>query len=421
MCDENQLINVGSLFSGIGGIDLAFQFPLNGEADVMRCFLFVQHLITGKIEQCIHTIYASRLRNGGSVVTSSTSSIKRHKSLNSPFTRVHSRLFGPYGRPSRTLTDVHPHSQSHSPSIPKNLGILPSHLPQHPHVTTTESAFISLYGTAELSDLFILFSFSAIALPPRNRILMCILHPIRLSVHTMIRFCPYMSKSEFYTMIRIAISITGKRKGLEGEQSVLWTEFARLLGELRPSIAFVENVPNITRLGGTRVVGDLAALGYDAEWGIVPANAVGSPQSRKRWFLVGYANGERYTSSFTPTNSPHDQERHNPPHQPYGQNILYSPIPNDALESRITGNIYRQPNGKSGMVRILNGLSFGMDGHKFPAPSNEPSHKDEPDLTIESGSDPHWAARMKALGNAVVPQVVYPFALKIHELLMKGK
>ena len=104
------------------------------------------------------------------------------------------------------------------------------------------------------------------------------------------------------------ISITGKRKGLEGEQSVLWTEFARLLGELRPSIAFVENVPNITRLGGTRVVGDLAALGYDAEWGIVPANAVGSPQSRKRWFLVGYANGERYTSSFTPTNSPHDQE-----------------------------------------------------------------------------------------------------------------
>lgn len=217
------------------------------------------------------------------------------------------------------------------------------------------------------------------------------------------------------------ISITGKRKGLEGEQSVLWTEFARLLGELRPSIAFVENVPNITRLGGTRVVGDLAALGYDAEWGIVPANAVGSPQSRKRWFLVGYANGERYTSSFTPTNSPHDQERHNPPHQPYGQNILYSPIPNDALESRITGNIYRQPNGKSGMVRILNGLSFGMDGHKFPAPSNEPSHKDEPDLTIERGSDPHWAARMKALGNAVVPQVVYPFALKIHELLMKGK
>jgi len=147
---------------------------------------------------------ASRLRNGGSVVTSSTSSIKRHKSLNSPFTRVHSRLFGPYGRPSRTLTDVHPHSQSHSPSIPKNLGILPNHLPQHPHVTTTESAFISLYGTAELSDLFILFSFSAIALPPRNRILMCILHPIRLSVHTMIRFCPYMSKSEFYTMIRIA-------------------------------------------------------------------------------------------------------------------------------------------------------------------------------------------------------------------------
>ena len=99
--------------------------------------------------------YISRLRNGGSVVTSSTSSMKRHRSLNSSLTRFHSRLFGPYGRPSRTLTDVHPHSQSHSPSMPINLGILPIHLPQQPHVTTTESTLSSLYGTVEISDLFI--------------------------------------------------------------------------------------------------------------------------------------------------------------------------------------------------------------------------------------------------------------------------
>ncbi len=61
------------------------------------------------------------------------------------------------------------------------------------------------------------------------------------------------------------ISVSGKRKGLEGTRSGLWSEMARIICEVRPRFAFVENSPNLTRLGLDRVLGDLAEMGYDAE------------------------------------------------------------------------------------------------------------------------------------------------------------
>lgn len=85
------------------------------------------------------------------------------------------------------------------------------------------------------------------------------------------------------------ISIAGKRQGIkEGTRSGLWLEFARIIGELRPRIVLLENVPAITTLDGTTVIADLAALGYDAEWGIVAASDAGAPHRRERWFCVAY-------------------------------------------------------------------------------------------------------------------------------------
>jgi hypothetical protein len=46
---------------------------------------------------------------------------------------------------------------------------------------------------------------------------------------------------------------------------------ARIIGEVRPSIAFVENSPLLVHRGLAVVLGDLASLGYDARWGIVGA------------------------------------------------------------------------------------------------------------------------------------------------------
>jgi len=59
------------------------------------------------------------------------------------------------------------------------------------------------------------------------------------------------------------ISSAGKGEGIDGQRSGLWREFARLIGEIRPRIVVVENVPDLAVRGLGRVLGDLCALGYD--------------------------------------------------------------------------------------------------------------------------------------------------------------
>lgn len=89
------------------------------------------------------------------------------------------------------------------------------------------------------------------------------------------------------------ISLAGKGAGLAGERSGLWSEYARLIGELRPSFVIVENVAALLGRGLGDVLGDLAALGYDAEWHCVPAAAVGAPHRRDRVWIVADASQER--------------------------------------------------------------------------------------------------------------------------------
>jgi len=86
------------------------------------------------------------------------------------------------------------------------------------------------------------------------------------------------------------ISIAGKGAGIEGERSGLWKEFARIIGEVRPSYVFVENSPMLTIRGGERVISDLAALGYSAKWMCLSAADCGAPHKRDRFWLVGNTN-----------------------------------------------------------------------------------------------------------------------------------
>jgi DNA (cytosine-5)-methyltransferase 1 len=93
------------------------------------------------------------------------------------------------------------------------------------------------------------------------------------------------------------ISLAGKGGGLAGERSGLWSEIARLAGELRPQYLLVENVAAILSRGLDKVLGDLAAIGYDAEWHCIPASAVGAPHRRDRFWLVANARGGRRCGS----------------------------------------------------------------------------------------------------------------------------
>jgi DNA (cytosine-5)-methyltransferase 1 len=88
------------------------------------------------------------------------------------------------------------------------------------------------------------------------------------------------------------ISNIGKREGIDGRRSGLWGEFARIIGELGPRYVLVENVAALLVRGLDRVLGDLATLGYDAEWHCIPAAYVGAPHRRDRLWIVAHARGE---------------------------------------------------------------------------------------------------------------------------------
>jgi DNA (cytosine-5)-methyltransferase 1 len=88
-----------------------------------------------------------------------------------------------------------------------------------------------------------------------------------------------------------SISVAGKMEGLENEnKSGLWWEMHRIISELRPRIAILENVANILSVGGPDVVGSLAAIGYDCEWTVVRASDFGAPHHRARWYCVAYSS-----------------------------------------------------------------------------------------------------------------------------------
>jgi len=86
------------------------------------------------------------------------------------------------------------------------------------------------------------------------------------------------------------ISAAGNGAGIDGTRSGLWSEMARIIGEVRPKVVFVENSPLLVGRGLAVVLGDLAEMGYDAQWCIVSASDVGAPHQRERCWVVAHDN-----------------------------------------------------------------------------------------------------------------------------------
>jgi DNA (cytosine-5)-methyltransferase 1 len=83
------------------------------------------------------------------------------------------------------------------------------------------------------------------------------------------------------------ISAAGRGEGITGSRSSMWKHMARIIGEIRPSYCFVENSPMLTSRGLGTVLGDLASMGFDAEWGVLSAADVGANHGRARIWIVG--------------------------------------------------------------------------------------------------------------------------------------
>jgi DNA (cytosine-5)-methyltransferase 1 len=107
------------------------------------------------------------------------------------------------------------------------------------------------------------------------------------------------------------ISVAGKGAGIGGERSGLWREMARIVGEVRPRFVWVENSPMLVGRGLGLVLLDLAALGYDARWGVVGACDAGAPHRRERIWIRAVSH-----TDMSPGCTEHEREREERAEQP---------------------------------------------------------------------------------------------------------
>ena len=172
------------------------------------------------------------------------------------------------------------------------------------------------------------------------------------------------------------VSVAGKRLG-QDDPRWLWPEFARIIRVLRPRYVLVENVPGLLVQGFGDVLGDLASSGYDAEWDCLPAAAVGAPHLRYRVFLVAYCHDQR---QLQPKGSLGDERR------------WISDGGADVADADATG------------LEIRQGI-FGNNGTQRPSVERSDRWSVEPDVGRVAHGVPARVDRLRALGNAVVPQV----------------
>ena len=191
------------------------------------------------------------------------------------------------------------------------------------------------------------------------------------------------------------ISVAGKGAGIDGKRSGLWSEYARIISQVRPSFAIVENVSALLGRGVGKVLGDLAALGFDAEWHCIPASAVGAPHRRDRVWIVAYANGsERRSVSGACERL---ERQHGLPQWAEGSGGL-EPSSQDVADTH--GNHQQRRGGtlQMGWLRIAREIAnYGDAGRTQWAA--------EPDVGRVAHGIPARVDRLRALGNAVVPQI----------------
>jgi DNA (cytosine-5)-methyltransferase 1 len=164
------------------------------------------------------------------------------------------------------------------------------------------------------------------------------------------------------------ISTAGKQAGIkQGTRSGLFYELIRVVRLVRPQFVVLENVAAILANGLDTVLGELAQARFDAEWACIPASAVGACHQRDRWWLVAYANDKRQPEQQSPTITSR------------AGRIGWSDAPR-RLNPNWQGYV-----SKPVLCRGDDGLSSRLD-------------------------------RLKALGNAVVPQVATIPLLRVKEL-----
>ena len=233
------------------------------------------------------------------------------------------------------------------------------------------------------------------------------------------------------------LSFAGKRAGLDGERSGLFFELMRVVREVRPGIVLLENVPALLIRGFGRVAAEMAASGYDTQWDCIPAAAVGAHHRRDRVFILAYAlrgrrgsaepgeQQKKRTNIFNPScerNVAHAAE--------HGRE--WSGVARDGRTGPENGGeVVADTEGKPGEIWLPKGKrqgrfasgsqdvsdstgeQMGLVGfawqrgclEEFAGRVGTAQWTTEPDVGRVVDGVPSRVDRLRALGNAVVPQV----------------
>ena len=193
------------------------------------------------------------------------------------------------------------------------------------------------------------------------------------------------------------ISNAGKGKGIIGERSGLWSEMFRLIADVRPAWAIIENVSALRSKGLALVLQDLSSIGYCAEWHCIPASAVGAPHRRDRIWIVAYPmckhssqRGERQTAASQggsggtyPRRSQSDAQRERSVRGP-----RCSTTEDVAYTRRIPAQVSLE--GRFPAIQVV---------------ERDTWWEIEPSVGRVADGVPNRLDRLKQLGNAVVPQI----------------
>ena len=181
-------------------------------------------------------------------------------------------------------------------------------------------------------------------------------------------------------------STAGKRRGTDDPRH-LWPWVRTAISELRPQYAILENVRGHLTMGGLQVIGELAEIGYDAEWRVVSAAGVGAPHRRDRIIIVAYPNdtGSRTSKRGVDSNESQEIEERR-----------------DIAQFRVSGCSQDVANTSSKRLQRPIWSFAERDGTRFTDGS---WWETEPDVGRVADGIPHRVDRLRGLGNAVVPQV----------------
>lgn len=197
-------------------------------------------------------------------------------------------------------------------------------------------------------------------------------------------------------------SEAGRKQGTQ-DKRWLWPWIWDVVQQTEAPFLFVENTPGIVRLGLEEILKDLASGGFHAEWDMFRASDVGAPHKRERFFLLAYADGTRRQ---VPGGAPSHERPDGRGSQSSDQSSGSSKDVADTTDLRYHGA------GKEGRRRgrsTYNGL--------YPSPPDDLQAWErlpveaQPVFCRESDGlacrlDRNWTDRLRALGNAVVPEQV---------------